>query len=302
MEDLITRLTRLGFAEWEAKAYLALLQRSPVTGYQVSKQSGVPRSMVYEVLGKLVARGATLITQDGDSTLYAPVPPAELIERLQREHEELTDGLKRDLSLVSQRSDEEYVWRIEGHDNVLARAWKLVERAQENLYAQMYAEEFEQLRPAFEAAAERGVKVGLATIGEVQFPAARVVELPVTETFSELAAFALLLVADREEVLLGERGAASQVRASWTRNRHLATIVEGHVRRTLLIPLLYRRLGADYVMGAIPGDERELMEALLDRGKLARLSGSADGQTAPKQNQERASQGTGGHANDAGGG
>ena len=88
LEDLIPRLTRLGFAEWEAKVYLALLQRSQVTGYQVSKDSGVPRSMVYEVLGKLVNRGAVLVTHNDDSTLYAPVPPAELIERLQREHRE----------------------------------------------------------------------------------------------------------------------------------------------------------------------------------------------------------------------
>jgi len=271
VEDLIARLNRLGFAEWEAKAYLALLQRSPVTGYQVSKDSGVPRSMVYQVLGKLVNRGAALVTHDGDNTLYAPLPPHELMERLQREHVGLTEGLKRDLVQVSQRSDEEYVWRIEGHENVLSRAWKLIERAQENLYAQMYAQEFERLRPAFEAAAARGVKIGLATVGAVTFQAGHVVELPVTETFSEVATFALLLVADRSEVLLGERVPAAQERASWTCNRHLATIVEGHVRRTLLIPILYRRLGVDRVLGAMPGDERELMEALLDREKLARL-------------------------------
>jgi sugar-specific transcriptional regulator TrmB len=269
--DLISRLMCLGFGEWEAKSYLALLQRSPVTGYQVSKDSGVPRSMVYEVLGKLVNRGAALITHDGDTTLYAPVPPLELMERLQRENTQLTQGLKKDLSQVSRRSDEEYVWRIEGYENILARAWKLIERAKGDLFAQMYAEEFERLRPPFEAAAARGVKVGLATIGEVQFPAGRVVEMPVTEAFSEVATFGLLLVADRSEVLLGERGPGAQARASWTRNRHLATIVEGHVRRTLLIPLLYRRLGVDDVMGVMPGDERELLELLLDREKLARV-------------------------------
>ncbi len=271
IQDLVVRLTELGFAEWEAKAYLALLQRSPVTGYQVSKDSGVPRSMVYQVLGKLVNRGAALITHDGESVLYAPVPPGELMERLQREHARLTGGLKRDLAQVGQRSDEEYVWRIEGYENVLARAWKLIERAERDLCGQMYAEEFAQLRPAFEAAAARGVRIGLATVGEVQFPAGRVVELSVTETFGEVAAFALLLVADCSEMLLGERGPTEQARASWTQNRHLATIVEGHVRRTLLIPLLYRQLGADDVLSAMPGGERELMEALLDREKWAQL-------------------------------
>lgn len=285
-DDLISRLTRLGFAEWEAKVYLALLQRSPVTGYQVSKDSGVPRSMVYEVLGKLVNRGSILVTHDGDATLYAPVPPLELMEWLQREHTELTDGLKRDLAQVSQCSDEEYVWRIERYENILARAWKLIEGAQENLYAQMYAEEFERLRPAFEAAAARGVKVGLATVGEVEFPGGRVVELPVTQAFSEVATFALLLVADRNEVLLGERSPAAQARASWTRNRHLAAIVEGHVRRTLLIPILYRRLGVEDVLGAMPDDVRQLMEALLDRDKLARLVEKVEGNTSSERTLE----------------
>jgi Cd2+/Zn2+-exporting ATPase len=283
LQDLIADLTRLGFAEWEAKVYLALLQRSPVTGYQVSKDSGVPRSMVYQVLGKLVNRGAALITHDRENVLYAPVPPLELMERLQREHRQLTEGLKRELAQVSERSEEEYVWRIEGQENVVARAWRLIEGAQHNLHAQMFAEEFERLRPAFEAAAARGVKIGLATIGEVSFPAGRVVELPVTETFDQVAAFALLLVADRSEMLLGERSPGAQARASWTRNRHLATIVEGHVRRTLLIPLLYRRLGADDVLGAMPGDERELMEALLDRDKLARLLARTDGSADAQQ-------------------
>ncbi|MBM4429155.1 MAG: TrmB family transcriptional regulator [Chloroflexi bacterium] len=272
--DLIARLTRLGFSEWEAKAYLALLQRSPVTGYQVSRESGVPRSMVYEVLGKLVSRGAALTTHDGDTTLYAPIPPLELMERLQREQESLTNGLKQDLVQVSQASDEEYVWRIQGYENILARAWKLIEGARQDLWAQMYADDFERLRPAFEAATARGVRVSLSAIGAVQLPNARVVELPVTEVYSEVASFGLLLVADRHEVLLGERSPAAQARGSWSRNHQLATIVEGHVRRAIVVPAIYRALGVDGVLGLMEGDERALMEAILDRQKAGRLAES----------------------------
>lgn len=282
-DDLIRRLTELGFGEWEARVYLALLRRSPVTGYQVSKESGVPRSMVYEVLGKLVSRGAALTTHDGDAMLYAPVPPSQLLDRLLRELDELTAGLKRDLAQVSERSDEEYVWRIEGHENILARAWQLVERAQKVIFAQLWADEFERLRPAFEAAAERGVKIAMATIGRVEFPSARVVELPVTGAYSEAAGFGLLLVADRLETLLGERHPSARARASWTRNRQLATIVEGHVRRTLVLPLLYRRVGLDRILAAMPQEERELTEAFLDREKIARL---AEGLSEGREGQE----------------
>ncbi|MEJ2150164.1 MAG: helix-turn-helix domain-containing protein, partial [Chloroflexota bacterium] len=56
--DLLTKLVAVGFTEYEAKVYVALLQEYPATGYQISKKSGVPRSMVYEALGRLHARGA----------------------------------------------------------------------------------------------------------------------------------------------------------------------------------------------------------------------------------------------------
>lgn len=38
------------FSIYEARTYLALLWESPVTGYQLSKLSGVPRSRVYDML------------------------------------------------------------------------------------------------------------------------------------------------------------------------------------------------------------------------------------------------------------
>jgi len=78
----IDKLIKLGFSEYEAKSYVALLRESPVTGYQLSKTSGVPRSMIYEVLGKLTARGAAMKLRKGDSTQYAPVPADEFLDQL----------------------------------------------------------------------------------------------------------------------------------------------------------------------------------------------------------------------------
>ena len=46
MSDPVEMLVKIGLSEYEAKAYVALLRESPVTGYQLSKLSGVPRSMI----------------------------------------------------------------------------------------------------------------------------------------------------------------------------------------------------------------------------------------------------------------
>ncbi|MEI2690522.1 MAG: helix-turn-helix domain-containing protein [Anaerolineae bacterium] len=62
--DLLAKLAELGFTEYEAKVYLALLDDYPASGYQISKTAGVPRSMVYEALGRLKLRGAVLETPD----------------------------------------------------------------------------------------------------------------------------------------------------------------------------------------------------------------------------------------------
>ena len=39
MKDTAQVLQRLGFGDYEARAYTALLQRSPMTGYEIAKHS-----------------------------------------------------------------------------------------------------------------------------------------------------------------------------------------------------------------------------------------------------------------------
>src|SRR3954447_12862902 len=58
MADTVALLQQLGFGGYEARAYIALLQRNPLNGDELAKASGVPRSNVYTVLQKLEERGA----------------------------------------------------------------------------------------------------------------------------------------------------------------------------------------------------------------------------------------------------
>src|SRR5262245_66664186 len=58
MTDAAALLQELGFSEYEARAYVALLQRSPLNGYELAKASGLPRANGYSVLRTLEDRGA----------------------------------------------------------------------------------------------------------------------------------------------------------------------------------------------------------------------------------------------------
>ena len=80
MSEQIGQLRDLGFGEYEARAYLALLQTSPMNGYEVSKASGLPRANVYGVLQKLEDRGAVVRVDAPEGTRYAPVPSDEVVQ------------------------------------------------------------------------------------------------------------------------------------------------------------------------------------------------------------------------------
>ena len=47
--EMISRLQALGFAEYEARCYLGLVNGPPCTAYDISKITGVPRANVYSV-------------------------------------------------------------------------------------------------------------------------------------------------------------------------------------------------------------------------------------------------------------
>jgi Cd2+/Zn2+-exporting ATPase len=263
-DETFDGLIKLGFSEYEAKAYVALLRENPATGYQLAKLSGVPRSMIYEALGKLVLRGAAMTLRKGDTTYYAPVPPEEFLDQLHREHEELVDSLKGDLVGLASPLDLEYVWNFEGHESVMAKAEEMIVQARDTIYLALLPATYAGLRPALAEAIERGVRVVLYTTGELELPRARVVVAHVSEeTLAQARGLGLILSIDGEEVLIGEWLEEAQARASWTNSPFLVFITEHHLRTDLYLPRILACLG-DQALDLIQEEDRPLFSLALE--------------------------------------
>jgi HTH-type transcriptional regulator, sugar sensing transcriptional regulator len=93
--DLIGQLTRLGLTTYEAKAYVALCRRDSYTAAQVSRQAGLPRQRIYDVLGSLVEKGLAS-ARPGEVVKYAATPPQLAIARLIQTHRQGLEALERD--------------------------------------------------------------------------------------------------------------------------------------------------------------------------------------------------------------
>ena len=81
MSDINNLLIKFGLTSNAAKAYIALLKNNPSTGYEISSQTDIPRSAIYNVLKKLVSLGFANSIGD-DPKKYIPLPTSAVIELL----------------------------------------------------------------------------------------------------------------------------------------------------------------------------------------------------------------------------
>jgi sugar-specific transcriptional regulator TrmB len=87
-------LCALGLTQYEAKVYLALLQRRFFTAAEVARVSTVPRQRIYDVLSSLFDRGLVRIRQGG-SMQYTAIDPQQAMDRLIAERRAALEGLER---------------------------------------------------------------------------------------------------------------------------------------------------------------------------------------------------------------
>ena len=79
-----SHLKNLGFSQYEIACYLSLMAKHPSNGSQLSRQSGIARSRIYDVLRNMTRKGLVLEVEDGQ---YVPLPADELIKRLRSQFE-----------------------------------------------------------------------------------------------------------------------------------------------------------------------------------------------------------------------
>jgi len=220
MSSLVERLVAAGFTEYEAKVYVTLQRCSPATGYQIAKESGVPRSTIYEVLGKLIARGAAVTQSYGDMVRYAPVPPDRLLDRMRHEFEDtlddLAEGLKR---VVTTPGAPGQTWNVTGHENILSHARQMIERAQKQVAVVVGDDDqLDELLLWLQQAHARKVK--LAVVSPVPYDAGNVPVIvhPQAPQLRQTLGHGLTLVVDGREVLIGEMDRSES--AVWTTNSY----------------------------------------------------------------------------------
>ncbi len=271
--DIVSALATLGFSLNESRAYGALLQESPATGYEVGVRAQIPRSAVYGVLRRLVAAGAARSIA-GTPERFAPAPADELIVLLRKRFDASTSSLEEAIRRIDTTPRPPDAFTVSGYDRIMEEAERVVRGAEERLVVSGWPRELAVLSIELKKAAKRKVLL-------VVFSHAALTEIP-GEVFSygldessleEFWKHRLIVVADDARTLIGATERTASDNAVISETPAIAEVAASQV--ALDITLLAQRKKQDVrsTMANMLGSRVGRLDSLLSQ-KSARGRGA----------------------------
>ncbi len=240
-------LKTVGLTEYEAKAYIALIALGePMNGYEVAKASGIPRSTVYEVLAKLVARGAAVQVHGvGRSTeSFVALPVDSFIEGYRTKLTSTLDGLAETLPRVAARNRTLLVQKLAGSESIAQRMNDVVARAQQYVWLSIWPDLAPALKRSATARAKDGVDIASVIFGElVSFPGLVVPHeyLSPEVTEERLGCRLYIVAADHQEVVIAS-AEGENWSGMWSDDLTVSLLAAEHVRFDMTIQILCRNM------------------------------------------------------------
>lgn len=265
-------LQELGFSEYEARAYAALVGAGACNGYAVAKAAGMPRANVYSVLERLVERHAARRLDTSNGVRYMAVEPAELTHRLERQYRRTLAAAGEALATLEQAEDKSPVFNLQNQKELIDQARAVSEQAHDELLVAIQPQEAAVLAEVLREARERGVRIITLCMesceqecGGCQGSIHRYNLAPPADRRW------LLVVGDRQQALAGEiisAGATGVI----TRQRHIVELIGAYIKQSLALATLADNFG-DRFEGLLSEHAQEVLDALHpDGGFMGRLA------------------------------
>jgi sugar-specific transcriptional regulator TrmB len=261
-------LTELGFSQYEAKTYVGLIGREPMTGYAIAKETLVPQPKVYETLGRLADRGAVMQVS-GSPAKFVAIPPDRVLSQLERTFRQRLATVELEVSRLRQESAEVQELRLfreaRSWITVAAAAKDLVAGATERMYVSGHGSYLDALAEEIQAADRRGVRIDVLCFGEPPFSLRNGVVIRHSSTdgivYRHHQARHLAITCDNGAALWALAPEGDKWEAVWADGDPLLTaLVKGFVRHDIFAQRMFRDFSAEMVARYGAG-----LEGLFDR-------------------------------------
>lgn len=240
---IIEDMKKLGLSEYEVKAYLKLLEEYPVNGYALSKNSGIPRSRIYEVLDSLKNKQMVFEQIEEKTTLYRPLEPRLLVNKLRNNYDDIlsnVDGYTK--KIYSKKQDDNKLIVITGREKIIDFLNLLISEAKQRIAVSIWEEEIKEISKALDEAIERGVKLKGIYFGMNNPYKELITHRRIERYLSEKKERYMTVTIDGTHVLSGliSRGEESQV--TWTKDIGFIEMSEDYIAHDLMVNLYSKKL------------------------------------------------------------
>jgi len=206
MDEIYDYLHELGFSTNEAKVYVALVAKNPISGYEVAKCSNITRTMVYDILKRLIRRGVIEIIEN-DPVLYKPIPYKALFKNYKEEYNNRLEMLENALDNIEiEQHNENYIKNISDFNNMVQEVKSLIQSAKNEIYISIWEEEANLFLEDIRDADERGVRIFTFSFGNIPYDYGTKYTYNIeTQELNKIwHRRRIIIVADRERILIGE--------------------------------------------------------------------------------------------------
>ena len=232
MNQIITTMKDYQFSEYETLVYIALLKKCSQTGYEVSKNSSVPRSKVYNTLNVLLKKGI-VICSNTDPVLYMAQPVEKVIEQLKKKTHDDFDEIEKSLGTIQESEITETLWNFTDYNQVVEKVNELIESSQKDLYVQVWQEDLTEEMIELLTKAEKRLENFIVIL----FSREQRYELPFTRFYkhgfekdklNDYGSRWISVVADSKEMVYGTLP-EGQPDVIWTRNHSMVKLAKEYI-------------------------------------------------------------------------
>ena len=244
--QIMNNMKTLGFSEYECKAYLNLLEEFPLNGYALSKNSGVPRSRIYEVLKNLIDKQMVFEQIEEKNRLYYPVDPQIFIKKIKTDYDQVFKNISEFAGdLYTEKKKDDKLVMIKGRKNIVSFLNLLIKGAEKRIAVSIWEEELNELADEINRAVERGVFLRGIFFGEN--PSRKDPPHPlvpplishrrVKRYMAEKKERFISIIIDRRHAISGILSRGEQSRVTWTQDEGFIEISEDHIAHDLIVNL-----------------------------------------------------------------
>ncbi len=241
-DKIIASFESLGLSNYEARAYLASLNHPPLTGYKLSKLSGVPRSRIYETIEKLTAKGL-VVCQTGDKTLLTPLDFKTFLDKKEEENQGNIGYLRETLPALSTRQDTG-IWNITGREQIMKATREIIRDAEKHVYLELFADDLLEIEESVLNIQKKDIPIWGVFCGKSK--------LDLENFYPHLGGSCsdyheIAVCVDGEQSLIGCTQPPDTATAAFTQNKGFIYITEQYIKHEIFINRLFASQDKDTI-------------------------------------------------------